>query len=261
MKKNLFAVLSFAPLIAFAAATSPFDGTWKSRLDATQFSQKPVTAVISNGMYSCTTCVPKIDVKADGTDQAVTGHDYYDTIAITVLDESSYRVVRKKAGKVVFDDKYEVSPDKNTLEFKFVDQSGTSPATGDILMKRVDPAPAGAHAASGSWRWDKIKSMSDNGVTMTVVSSADGIKLSTLTGQSYDAKFDGTPVPQQGDIGKTMVSVKKIGPREFEEIDTRGGKTADIIKYKVSADGKTMTVTDHDVLRGRTDTFVMDKQA
>lgn len=260
MKKNLFAVLSLAPLIAFAAATSPFDGTWKSRLDATQFSEKPTTAVIANGMYSCTTCVPKIEVKADGTDQAVTGHDYYDTVSVTVLDDSSYRVVRKKAGKLVLDDKYEVSADKNTLEFKYVDQTGTQPATGDVLMKRVDAAPAGSHAASGSWRWDKIKSMSDNGVTMTLLSTADGIKMTTPTGQSYDAKFDGKPVLEQGDIGKTMVSVKKIGPREFEETDTRSGKTDDIIKFKVSADGKTLTLTDHDVLHGRTDTYVMDKQ-
>lgn len=260
MKKLFLAVLSLFPVISFAAGPSPFDGTWKTQVDAMKMSQKPITVVIANGTYSCTTCVPPIEVKANGTDQAVTGHDYYDSISVTVLDDSTYRTVRKKAGKVMLDDKYAVSSDKNTLEFKFVDQTGTQPVTGDILMARVSPAPAGSHAASGSWRWDKVRSMSDNGMTMTLVSSADGIKLSVPTGQSYDAKFNGKPVLQEGDIGKTMVSIKKLGPREFEETDKRDGKTTDITKFKVSADGKTLTVTDHDVQRDRTDTYVMDKQ-
>jgi hypothetical protein len=262
MKKKMFAVLSFAPLIALAAGAGPFDGTWKSRLDAAKFSDKPRTIIIdANGTYSCTSCVPPIEVKANGTDQAVTGHDYYDTVSVTMLDYASYRVVRKKAGKVMLDEKYAVLPDKNWLEFKFVDQTGTQPIRGDFLLSRVAPGPAGSHTASGSWRMEKVKYITDNGITMTLVSTPDGIKVTTPTGQSYDAKFNGKPVLQEGDIGKTMVSLKKLGPREFEETDKRDGKTTDITKFKLSADGKTLTLTDHDVQHDRTDIFVLEKQS
>jgi hypothetical protein len=258
--KTLIGVMALAPLIAIAAATSPFDGTWKSRLDAAQFSKKPNTQLIVKGMYTCSTCVPKIEVKADGTDQAVTGHAYYDTVAVTVLSDASFRVVRKKAGKIIFDDTYKLSADKNALELNFTDQSGTQSATGDIMLKRVSQAPAGAHAASGSWVYDKIVSMSDSGITVSFVSTPNGLKMNAATGQSYDAAFGGPAVMQQGDIGKTMVSLKKIGPREFEETDQRDGKTTDITKFVVSADGKSITATDHDVMHERTDTFVLDRQ-
>jgi hypothetical protein len=262
MKKLMFALLCFVPLIALAAGAGPFDGTWKSRLDQAKFSEKPRNIVIdANGTYTCTTCVPPIEVKANGTDQAVTGHDYYDTVSVSMLDYATYRVIRKKAGKVMLEEQYTVSSDKNTLEVKFVDRTGTQRIIGDLLLARVGPAPAGSHSASGSWQLTKVRSMSDSGITVTLLSTPDGIKLTTPTGQSYDAKFNGKPVLQSGDIGNTMVSLKKLGPREFEETDKRNGKVTDVTKFKVSADGKTMTLTDHDVLHDSTDTFLLEKQS
>ena len=47
-------------------------------------------------MYECLTCVPKLAVKADGSDQKVTGHPYYDTIAVNVVNASSIEIIRKE---------------------------------------------------------------------------------------------------------------------------------------------------------------------
>ena len=63
MKKIVLALLFFT---ATAFAQSPFDGTWVSDLGAAQFSKKPHTYELNKGMYTCSTCVPKISVKADG---------------------------------------------------------------------------------------------------------------------------------------------------------------------------------------------------
>jgi hypothetical protein len=266
--KNLIATLAMATAIAPVIAlgvnapannTAAFEGTWKGRLDATQFSKKPETFAIDKGTYTCATCVPVMEVKANGADQAVSGHDYYDTVSVKVLNHNAYHLVRKKAGKVIFDSTYTVSADGNTLNNKFSDQSGAQEATGEISLKRVAPAAAGAHATSGSWQYDKVISMSDNGVMVKYASVPNGIRMTLPTGQSYEAKFDGKDVPMQGDPGQTMVSVQMIGPRDIEETDKRGGKVVDIIDVNISANGKTMTSTDHDMVHQRTDAFVFDK--
>src|SRR5271165_290002 len=71
MKKLLCVVLWVLPAMLFAQ--SPFDGTWKTNMAESKLSQKPYTFSVSNGMYDCESCVPKINVKADGQDQPVTG--------------------------------------------------------------------------------------------------------------------------------------------------------------------------------------------
>jgi hypothetical protein len=56
------------------------------------------------------------------------------------------------------------------------------------------------------------------------------------------------------------VSLQKIGPRDVEETDKRGGKTIDVYDINISADGKTMTYTDHDMVHQRTDVLTYEKQ-
>lgn len=262
--RTLLALLALAPVIALAvnppaSNTTAFAGTWKTRLDDAHLSKKPDVFAIDKGRYSCTSCVPAIEVKANGTDQPVTGHDYYDTVAVKVLNHNSFQVVRKKAGKLIFESTYSVSADGNALDSKFSDQSGAQAVTGEVTFKRVAPAPAGAHAASGSWQAEKLVSMSDSGAVVKFASLPNGIKMTMASGQSYEAKFDGKEVPMQGDPAQTVVSVQMIGPRDIEETDKRNGKVVDIIDINISADGKTMTSTDHDMLHQRTDSFVLDK--
>ena len=62
---------------------------------------KPDVIAVADGMYVCSSCAPEIKVKADGTDQAVTGHPYYDTVAVTVVSPNSFEVTNKQAGKQI----------------------------------------------------------------------------------------------------------------------------------------------------------------
>ena len=85
MKKLLFvglAILLLMPVVA--SAQNAFDGTWKIDLKKAEFPKKPDVYLLQNGMYQCKTCVPPIDIKADGQDQKVTGHPYFDSVAIKV---------------------------------------------------------------------------------------------------------------------------------------------------------------------------------
>ena len=69
--------------------------------------------------------------------------------------------------------------------------------------------------------------MSPELLTVTYTQTAEGLKMSSPTGQSYDAKFDGKAVPIVGDTANTMASIKRIDARTIEETDTRDGKIVD----------------------------------
>jgi len=267
MKNTRWSVLTLSLLIALlmpamARAQSVFDGTWKFDMKTAKFPEKPDVYLLQDGMYHCKTCVPTIDVKADGQDQKVSGHPYYDMVSIKVVDDRTIEETDKKNGKVVTTSKTWVSADGNTLMFEFSDSSATNadPVTGKGSETRVAKGPAGSHATSGSWRMAKMDTLSENAVMLTYKVAGDSLSMSTPTGQSYTAKLDGTEAPYKGDPGTTSVSMKKLDNNTLEETDKRDGKVIAVAHIKVSADGKTMTVKAEDRLHGTTSEFTATKQ-
>jgi hypothetical protein len=263
MKKLLvfgLLMLLLAPVIAMAQ--SALDGTWKVDLSKAQMPQKPDVIVLQDGMYHCETCVPPFDIKADGQDQKVTGHPYYDTVSIKVVDDRTIEETDKKDGKTVITSKTMVAPDGKTAIFEFSDSSATNgaPVTGNGETTQVAKGPAGSHAVSGSWRTSKLENMSDNGITITYKVDGDTLNMTSPTGQSYSAKLDGTDSPYKGDPGTTSVSVKSMGKNAIEETDKRDGKVISVARISVGPDGKTMTIAVSDKLHGTTSQFVAEKQ-
>jgi hypothetical protein len=49
-----------------------------------QFPEKPDVYLLQDGMYSGKSCVPPIEVKADGQDQKVSGYPYFDTMGVKI---------------------------------------------------------------------------------------------------------------------------------------------------------------------------------
>ena len=253
-------IISAALLLAPAAAlaSSALDGTWKLRANSAKTTGKPDVYVVADGMYSCSSCVPGVKVKADGTDQKVSGHPYYDTVAAKVLSPTSVQIIQKKDGKTITDLTYSVSADGKTLTGKVIDRSGTKTANVTFTETRVAAGPPGAHAMSGSW----LGAVSDADATAGTVHyamSADGFSMK-WNGQAYDAKFDGKEYPVAGDPGHTSVKVRKIDDDTVEETDYRMGKMTDEIRLAAAKDGKTIDVTDKDVQHGQTTSFKLDKQ-
>ena len=235
-------------------AQSAFDGTWKVDIKTAQFPTKPDVYVLQDGMYHCKTCVPAIGIKADGQDQKVMGHPYFDTMSIKLVDDRTIEETDKKNGKVVATSKTWASADGNKLMFEFTDSSDSNadPVTGKGEETRVAKGPVGSHAISGSWRASKMESVSDNGLVFTYKVAGDSLTMTNLTGQSYTAKLDGTEAPYKGDPGTTGVSVKKLDTNKMEETDKRDGKVISIARMTLSADGKSMTIAVDDKLHGTT---------
>jgi len=254
----LLAVSATLPLMAQSA----FNGTWKADLGSYQPPTKPDEYLLKDGMYECKTCVPPYKIKADGTDQPVKGHPYFDTVAIKVVDDHTIEETDKKAGKIVTTSKTVVSANGNTSSWEFSDSSDSSgaPVTGNGQSTRVGKQPAGSHAISGSWRTSKLENMSDNGLQITYKVEGDTLSMSTQTGQSYTAKLDGTEARYNGDPGTTSVQVRSKGKNTIEEIDKRDGKVVSVAKMTVSDDGKTMHIDFQDKLHGTSSTITATKQ-
>src|SRR6516164_11609124 len=87
MKLVISAVLLLGS--AMALADSPFDGTWKMKPDSMKITGKADQFQLLDGVYTCGSCAPEIKVKADGSDQPVTGHSYFDTVAVVVQSPST----------------------------------------------------------------------------------------------------------------------------------------------------------------------------
>jgi hypothetical protein len=264
MKKLLLTAAVAALLIPMmAVAQSAFDGTWKIDMSKVNFPKKPDIYILQNGTYECRTCTPPYTVKADGTDQPVTGHPYFDSVAITVVSDKEVQETDKKDGKIVAKSTTTVSEDGNTVKFEFTDSSNTNggaPVTGSGEAVRVAKGPAGSHAVSGSWRTSKIEGMSDNATVFTYKVDGDALTMSTQTGQTYTAKLDGTDTPMKGDPGTSSVSVKMLGKNTLEETDKRDGKVIGVLKFTVAGDGKSAKASYDDKLQNRTTTFDAMKQ-
>ena len=138
-----------------------------------------------------------------------------------------------------------VSSDGNTATVEWTESCN---AQGDVvagkdIMARVAQAPRRAHAISGSWRITQRLNRSENALVVTLRLEGNTFSFADPSGQRYTAKLGGTETSFNGDLGGTMVSVKRIDERSVEETDKRNGIIVAVNRFAVSADGKTLTVS------------------
>jgi hypothetical protein len=143
-----FSVLLLLPLLA--SAQSQFDGTWKIDMNSVQLPKKPDVFLLQDGMYECKSCVPPISIKADGTDQKVTGQPYFDTMSMKVIDDHNVEGTTKRDGKVVGAENDSISADGDTLNVSWTDSELAScprvcrsefPAAGSDREESQDRSP------------------------------------------------------------------------------------------------------------------------
>jgi len=247
MKKLIFPMALAILMIPGARAQSVFEGTWKIDVSSMKFPAKPFEQLLKGGMFSCNTCYVPYTVKADGTDQPVSGDPYVTTVAVKVVNDREIQRTGKKDGKIIFTATDIVSADGNTMESSSSTMVNSGPPIASKgTAKRVGQAPEGAHAISGAWRADKQEEISDNGALFTYKVKGDEITLTTPTGQSYTARMDGTEAPFIGDPGNTSVRVKLIGKDTLEESYLLDGKVVYVSTTVIGADGKRARITNVD---------------
>jgi hypothetical protein len=256
--KTLSAAVLLVPAVALAS--SPFDGTWKSRTDSIRVTGKPDVVVLQNGDFTCASCVPPFTVKADGQQHAVAGHPDFDTLAVQVVSPATVKTVWMLNGKVTHRETNTISVDGQTLTGTFSDYSGAKEQTGSFTESRVAEGPPASHALSGSWQIVPGGMQGNDAATTVQYQLAGDHFKANFNGHTYDAPLDGAEVPLVGDAGHTTVSVKRLNPNTVLETDHRAGKVTDEIRIVANADGKSLNFEDKDLEHGQTITFVLEKQ-
>lgn len=256
--KTVLAAALLTP--SFLFGQSRFDGTWRMNTETIQLSGPPEEYLLKDGMYHCFTCGPRVDVRADGTDQKVSGHSYFDTLSVRVVDVNSVEFRHKKDGKPTFMATETVSADGKTMVEEFSEDPTVQRITGHAIFTRVSAGPAGSHALSGSWEMRTIRNIG-SGPTTTYQSTKDGLKESAGDTR-FDAKFDGKDYPVLGDPAQTTVSLKRIDENTIEQTDKQGEKVIRVTRMTVSKDGKSMQVESTSRQRGGESimTYTAEKQ-
>jgi hypothetical protein len=107
----------------------------------------------------------------------------------------------------------------------------------------------------GTWKLNPAKSqLGSAGIraqTLTFESTPAGIKLSAVGTDAegkpiktgYTSKFDGKDVPWPGNPVADTAAPKKVDDNTYENTWKKGGKATVNAKVSVSADGKTLTIT------------------
>ena len=223
-----------------AASGDAISGTWKADLTSVKFDSRPDKYLLANGRYSCETCTPPYAVAADGSFHPVTGQPYFDSESIKIVDPKTVQSARKKGDRDVGGATLTVSADGNTLAIDYKDSStpNAPPTTGHFEATRVAPAPAGAHAISGSWKPAKIANLNQEALTTTYKLDGDTLHMTSPSGVSYDAKIGGPEVAIKGDPAGMTAAVARAGDNGYRETDKRGGKVVGVATFNVGADGK-----------------------
>jgi hypothetical protein len=255
--KTMLALAVLLPTAAFAG--SPFDGTWKTRIDSMKFSGKPDVYDLKDGMFTCKSCAPPYTIKADGTMQKTTENPYRDHSSLKITGPSSADWTVQKSGKTLDVTKFAVSADGKTLTVTDTSYAGAAPVTTTTVETRVAAAPAGSHPVAGSWQTDRVTDQNAAGLIGSFTSTDNGLRME-YNGVVTDAKFDGKEYLAVGDPGHTMVTLRRVGDHQIEETDRREGKVTDVTLWTVAADGKTLSGVDEDKIHGVTVSWVMDHQ-
>jgi hypothetical protein len=128
-----------------------------------------------------------------------------------------------------------------------------------VLAVSIAIGPAAAQATDplvGTWTLNVAKStfspgpgLKSGSVTFHAVPAGMHVMAEMMDAQGaaqkteYTANYDGKDYPITGVAGVDTVSLKKIDATTGERTDKKGGKVVGTWQRKVSADGKTLTVT------------------
>lgn len=236
-----------------ALAQSPFDGDWVADLD-TQSGLPTDTYLVQDGRYACSTCEPPRAYPADGKPHAVPGSPDVISEAVTITGPRTMvtHIVGPPLDRTTT---MTVSPDGQTATYVSVDRRpGINAALRtEYLARRIEPAPAGAHPVSGSWKGIRYVVVLALVRTTRLRLVGDQFSFSTPLGTSFKARLGGDYVPVQStQAAGVTVAVRRTTARQIEEKIKRDGQLILVRTFTVSGDGRSMEVASTDPAKGTT---------
>jgi hypothetical protein len=254
-----FSTLALAALSAavLSAANDPFVGHWKLDTAKSKFAGEQLKIEdLGQNRYKITSGPDSDTITADGTDQPI---HYGRTESIARESPNVWKVTMKKDGKVMNTATWTLGGGGKTLSVngQSMKPDGTT-GTFEVAVKRV----GGGSGFAGTWESTEVKFSSPDEY---VISAYEGDGL-TFTIPAYkdvlNLRFDGKDYPESGPNvpSGAASSGKRVDARTLEVTDKIQGKVMDTTTFKLSPDGKTLTLTIKETGQPKPLTAVYEKQ-
>ena len=255
LKRTLQLLLvAFLVTATLRAATDPFVGDWKLNPSKSKLVDHMKVESLGDDRYEFDLGGGPERIVADGTDQAGA---FGTMLSVTVEGPDSWKVVRKKEGRVMLTGNWKLSQDGNTLTDNYTeyDPKG-SPSTTNYRFART----AGGPGFAGVWESTvpvtssfvlQIRPYEGNGLSF--IRSSQDVRNLKLDGKDYPV--EGRGVPQ----GSTS-SARRVDERTLEITDKVNGKVTRTERRELSTDLETLTRTVRPVGQREPAIFVFERQ-
>jgi hypothetical protein len=193
---------------------------------------------------------------ADGTDQPV---HYGQTSSIKREGPNTWKIVVKKDGRTLYTQTIVISPDGKTANNAI---TGTRPDGSTFSNQMTFRRIAGTSGLAGTWESTSVKIGSPQEFDIQPYES-DGLSfISPAEKDTLSMKFDGKDYPETGPNvpAGSVSSGRRVDAHTLEVTDKVQKDVVDTEQFKVSADGKTLTLTVHDKGQSKALTFIYDRQ-
>ena len=258
MFKRTFELLLVACLGTGAlwAANDPFVGEWKLNPARSKLTDQMKVESVGANKYVFDFGGGSETIVVDGTDQP---GNFGSTLSVTVEGPGTWKVIRKKDGRMLITATWKLSKDGNTLTDDF---TGIEPNGSTFNLNYVYRRTAGSSGFAGTW---ESTSETVNSVFVLEVRPYEGDGLSFIDPseeETKNVKFDGKDYPNLGPnvVPGSASSVRRVNERTLEVTDKIDGKVMDAQQIELSSDLKTLTMTVHTVGRSEPNILVFERQ-
>ncbi len=242
---------------SLSAATDPFVGKWKLNQAKSKITGEQVkVADLGGNKFTFTFGDVSDTLVANGTDQPV---HFGQTNSLTAVSPNTWKIVAKKDGRTLYTQTLVLAPDGKTANSTV---TGTRPdgSTFDnhATFKRI----AGTTGFAGTWESTSVKIGSPQEFDIQPYESGGLSFVTPAERDTLSMKFDGKDYTETGPNvapGSTS-SGHRTDAHTLEVTDKVQGEVMDTTQFKVSPDGKTLTLAVHEKGQSKALTFVYDRE-
>lgn len=230
-------------LASTTVAQDPFVGKWKLNQSKSKFiGEQEKIEDLGGNKYKFTFGDTAETLVADGTDQPLQYGS--GTWAVKQDGQDTWKEVRKRDGKVTSESTWTLSDGGKKLT---ISTTGTRP-DGSSFSEAMETRRIGTGTGlAGTWQSTKLN-MSQPAEWHIEPYEGDGLSFITPAEKdTLSMKFDGKDYREEGPnvAPDSMSSGRRLNARTLEITDKVKDRVMDKTEFKVSEDGKTLTLTVH----------------
>jgi hypothetical protein len=241
---------------ALYAANDPFLGEWKLNPSKSKLIDVMKVEGIASNKYAFDFGAGSAEtIAADGTDQPGLAGT---TLSVTIEGADSWKVVRKKDGRILLTGIWKLSKDGNTLNDDYTEFAPDGSPSSNV--KYACQRTAGTSGFAGTW--EASATMNEAIVLKVQAYEGEGLSFINSSGVTKSVKFDGKEYPQAGPNARagSASTARRVNEDTLEMADKFNGKITNTREIQISGDRKTLTMTVHVSGRREPDVFVFERQ-